>query len=68
MSQYPYLFCSTRLPQHGTDRLASFPGHSHVVVMRNGHFYSIPAAKSDGGCGCVCALVCSVVSGAQVFQ
>lgn len=48
MSQYPHLFCSTRLPYRGRDKLASHPGHMHVVVMRNGHFYSLPAAQSNG--------------------
>lgn len=48
MSQYSRLLCSTRIPRRGCDELVSHPGHSHVVVMRNGHFYSVPAAEADG--------------------
>lgn len=48
MSQYPRLFCSTRLPQRDVDQLISHPGHSHVAVMSNGHLYSIMAAEPDG--------------------
>ena len=48
MSQYPHLLCSTRLPKPGCDQIAAFPGHSHVVVMRKGHFFSLPAADADG--------------------
>ena len=50
MSQYSRLLCATRVPQHGIDKLTSHPGNSHVVIMRNGHFYSILAAASDGMC------------------
>ena len=48
MSQYSRLLCSTRLPRHHIDELVSYSGHSHVVVMRNGHLYSIQAAQEDG--------------------
>lgn len=53
MSQYPRLLCSTRIPQIGIDELVSYPGHSHVVIMRNGHFYSILAAETDGMYDCL---------------
>lgn len=60
MTQYPHLLCSTRLPRVGQDQLVSHPGHSHVVVMRNGHMYSISAAESDGSPASTRTLACQL--------
>nr|XP_039258344.1 carnitine O-palmitoyltransferase 2, mitochondrial-like [Styela clava] len=40
MSQYGNLFSSTRIPGVGRDRLRTFPKSKHLVVLRNGHFYT----------------------------
>uniref|UniRef100_A0A4W3J4N0 Carnitine O-palmitoyltransferase 2, mitochondrial n=1 Tax=Callorhinchus milii TaxID=7868 RepID=A0A4W3J4N0_CALMI len=49
MSQYHRLFNSTRLPQPGRDELLSLPGERHLLVMRNGHFYTFDVLGPDGG-------------------
>ena len=48
MSQYSKLFCSTRIPEAKKDRLATFEGARHVVVMKNGNFYVFDTITTDG--------------------
>lgn len=49
MSQYERLFHSTRVPRKGTDELiVSGSQHRHLVVMRNGHFYSVDVVQPNG--------------------
>ncbi len=47
MVQYNKLFNSTRLPRPDSDELVSSNGN-HVVIMHNGHFYSIDVMESNG--------------------
>ena len=48
MSQYQKLFGSTRVPCKGQDQLVSHDNARHVVVMRNGHFYTLEALQPNG--------------------
>lgn len=48
MSQYSSLFNTTRIPETDKDRIARSPGARHVVVQRNGHFYSFDALDESG--------------------
>jgi len=47
MSQYPSLFNTTRIPGVDSDRLQTSAG-DHIVVLRNGHVYTIPVLLPDG--------------------
>lgn len=50
MSQYNRLFNCTRIPETGKDRLISYKEESpkHLVVMRNGNFYSLDVVQDNG--------------------
>lgn len=48
MSQYGRLFQSTRIPGAKIDTLQSYPDSRHVVVMRRGHFWTLPVLRADG--------------------
>ena len=50
MSQYNRLFNHTRIPEVDKDSLLSFKDEAprHMVVMRNGHFYSLDAVQENG--------------------
>ncbi len=50
MSQYDRLFNNTRVPEIDKDCLLSFKHEApkHLVVMRNGQFYSIDVVQEDG--------------------
>ena len=50
MVQYERLFNMTRLPRPEKDELVGDHAHGHVIVMRNGHMYSIQAQQPDGEC------------------
>ena len=48
MSQYKNLFCSTRVPNPGTDELIVNPSSRNVVFLRNGHIYSVNVLSETG--------------------
>ncbi|XP_077487112.1 carnitine palmitoyltransferase 2 isoform X2 [Amblyomma americanum] len=48
MSQFRNLFASTRIPLIGRDKLEVFPDSKHIVVIRNGHFYSVQVLDDKG--------------------
>eukprot|EP00795_Rhopilema_esculentum_P002490 gene2490-18153_t len=48
MSQYKRLFNSTRIPLKEKDSLESFPADRHILVIRNGHFFTFDLLKQDG--------------------
>ncbi|CAG0893972.1 unnamed protein product, partial [Darwinula stevensoni] len=48
MSQYKNLLNSTRIPEHGKDRLMADPSGRHLLVMRNGHFYVFDVIEESG--------------------
>jgi carnitine O-palmitoyltransferase 2 len=48
MSQYDYLFQSTRLPGVGEDTLKKFTGSRHVCVMRGSKFYEVDILNENG--------------------
>lgn len=49
MSQYYRLFNTTRLPVVGLDQLATYDATcGHVLVLRNGHMYTLQAVQEDG--------------------
>lgn len=48
MSQYGRLLGSTRIPCRGRDQLVSHGNSRHVLIMRNGHFYTLEAMQPDG--------------------
>lgn len=48
MSQFGNLFGSTRIPQLGRDKLVADGGSRHLLVMRNGHCYSVQALDEQG--------------------
>lgn len=49
MSQYYRLFNTTRVPAVGMDQLVTHDATcGHVVVLRNGHMYTIQAVQQDG--------------------
>lgn len=48
MSQYYNLFNSTRIPEIDKDRIVSEPGARHVLVQRNGYFYTFNVLDQNG--------------------
>ncbi|KAK4298498.1 hypothetical protein Pmani_029164 [Petrolisthes manimaculis] len=48
MSQFVNLFNSTRVPEQDKDRLKSDPKASHMLIMKNGHFYVFDVFDRDG--------------------
>ncbi|XP_020368798.2 carnitine O-palmitoyltransferase 2, mitochondrial [Rhincodon typus] len=48
MSQYYRLFNSTRIPRSGRDELLTDDRAKHLLVMRNGHFYTFDVIDGDG--------------------
>lgn len=48
MSQYSSLFNSTRIPQRGKDILQRFPAGKHIIVLKNGHFFTVNVINQDG--------------------
>ncbi|XP_043555251.1 carnitine O-palmitoyltransferase 2, mitochondrial [Chiloscyllium plagiosum] len=48
MSQYYRLFNSTRIPRPGRDELFTDESAKHLLVMRNGHFYTFDVIDRDG--------------------
>ena len=62
MSQYDRLFSTTRIPCKDKDELMSYEPNSHIVVIRNGNFYTLDAAQPDGEsmcCTCAALHLCS---------
>uniref|UniRef100_A0A914V011 Choline/carnitine acyltransferase domain-containing protein n=1 Tax=Plectus sambesii TaxID=2011161 RepID=A0A914V011_9BILA len=52
MSQYAFLYGTTRIPQEGRDRLRygfqeTTPAR-HVIIARNGHFFNVPVFNEKG--------------------
>ena len=48
MTEYSHLLGVTRIPKTGKDEHVHYPNARHVVVMRNGHIYSIEVADDNG--------------------
>lgn len=48
MSQYPNLFGSTRIPETDKDRIYRKPNTRHIVVQRNGNFYTFDVLDENG--------------------
>nr|AIE45872.1 carnitine palmitoyltransferase 2 [Trichuris muris] len=48
MSQYRFLFNTTRIPVMIKDQLNTDRTSKHVIVMRRGHFYSVDLFRADG--------------------
>lgn len=48
MSQFPNLFNSTRIPKIGQDQLFNDYSGRHLVVMKNGNFYSFDVLDENG--------------------
>ncbi|XP_067884843.1 carnitine O-palmitoyltransferase 2, mitochondrial-like [Heterodontus francisci] len=48
MSQYVYLFNTTRIPKLNKDELLTVEQPKHLLVMRNGHFYVFDVLDSCG--------------------
>lgn len=48
MYQYQGLFAGTRIPKRDKDEIERFKNIRHVLVMKNGHFYTVEALDSDG--------------------
>lgn len=48
MSQYEGLFNATRIPKKGKDLIFRNPSARHVLVMRNGHFFTFNVIDSNG--------------------
>lgn len=48
MSQYSSLFNSTRIPEIGKDRLYKDGSQKHILVLRNGHFYTFTGINEFG--------------------
>ena len=55
MSQYHRLFNTTRIPVFkGTDELVTHDRNCHhIIVMRNGHMYTVQAIQDDGMSTCI---------------
>ncbi|CAK8671477.1 unnamed protein product [Clavelina lepadiformis] len=49
MSQFVNLLSSTRIPREERDELVTYPSSKHIVVLRNGHIYTVQTLKDDGG-------------------
>lgn len=41
MSLYSNLFSTTRIPQIGRDKIKTFENSTHVIIIRNGNFYTL---------------------------
>lgn len=48
MSQYSSLFNSTRIPKVKKDQLCKYPNSKHIVVIKNGQFYSFDVLDANG--------------------
>ncbi|KAH0541037.1 carnitine O-palmitoyltransferase 2, mitochondrial isoform X1 [Cotesia glomerata] len=48
MSQFPYLFGTTRIPLPTKDDLSHDLSSKHIIIMRKGHFYSMDIIDSSG--------------------
>ena len=48
MSQYFRLFNSSRVPQIGRDELVTDDTARHILVIRNGHFFTFDVLDKDG--------------------
>ncbi|XP_032237594.2 carnitine O-palmitoyltransferase 2, mitochondrial [Nematostella vectensis] len=48
MSQYGRLFCSTRIPHPGKDKLATHEGARHMLIMHKGKFFVFDTLTTDG--------------------
>ncbi|KAI1276489.1 acyltransferase ChoActase/COT/CPT [Xylaria sp. FL0933] len=48
MESVYWIFNSNRVPVLGCDRVDRWPGHNHVVVMKNGHAYKVPLCDVQG--------------------
>ena len=48
MTQYSRMFATTRVPQRERDEVITAPASRHVVVMRNGHMYSVTVLDQNG--------------------
>lgn len=48
MSQYPNLFGSTRIPETDKDRIYRKADTRHIVVQRNGNFYTFDVLDENG--------------------
>lgn len=48
MSQFDGLFGATRIPQLDKDRIFRDPKSKHVVVQKNGHFYTFNVLDANG--------------------
>lgn len=41
MKQYESLFGSARIPHYNTDEIVTFTNSKHIIILRNGYFYSL---------------------------
>ncbi|KAL0268846.1 UNVERIFIED_CONTAM: hypothetical protein PYX00_010655 [Menopon gallinae] len=48
MSQYPHLFCSTRIPKLDRDVLYKDESARHILVLRRGHFFTFDVLDKNG--------------------
>ena len=48
MSQYPYLFGTSRIPHLQRDTIANDRTSKHLLVIRNGHLFSVKVLDDDG--------------------
>ncbi len=47
MSQYKYLFQSTRIPLRDRDEIRRFPDSRHILILRGGHIYTFPVLDAS---------------------
>ncbi|ELU11602.1 hypothetical protein CAPTEDRAFT_162949 [Capitella teleta] len=48
MSQFKHMFQGTRIPHKERDSLAIYPDAKHIVVMKNGRFFSFDVIEENG--------------------
>lgn len=48
MSQYQGLFAGTRIPKRDKDEIERFKNIRHILVMKNGHFYTLEVLDHAG--------------------
>lgn len=48
MSQYQGLFAATRIPKRDKDEIERFQNIKHVVIMMDGHFYTVEVLDRNG--------------------
>ena len=48
MNNYRLLFNSCQIAKFGKDELREYEGSKHIVVMRNGHIYTMDVIDEDG--------------------